>query len=370
MNAAALLLLLVFTISWYVLALLPALREVALKTDARPLTVVSDHDGSATHFAKSSLAFISANFPGTFVKQRGARIEGLLENGNPYSMIPFDDDIIELEPGDFTGSSIDRVLMSYAPIRVPPRSAVLSTIYAAREVYGEPGSVYRALFSEGDIDIGPDSVVSRWIHSEGRIIAQENTSLFGRASAARGIRMMPGSKFERISAPRIEFGLPGSIRDPISSPLTPAAVQHLPEMVVPRAVVRDSIIIPPNSFVGHDIVSSGSIRIGRGSWIAGSVKAAEDVLIDGEARVDGSVVAERDIFIGAQCFVRGPIIAERSVLIEGPTAVGAPQLPTTITAPRVYCASGVVVFGSVWAREEGGIEKSLPAEIKTEEAAA
>ena len=370
MNTAALLLLFVFTVSWYLLALLPALREMTLKTDARPLKVVSDYDGAAEHFARSSLAFISANFPGTFMKQRGTRVEGLLENGNPYSLIPFDDEVVELDTNDLTGSSVDRVLISYAPVRIPARSAALSTIYSAREVYGEAGSVYRAVFSESDIDIGPASVVLRWVHSEGRIIAQEGTNLFGRASATRGIRIMPGCKFQRVSAPRVEFGMPGSIRDPITSPLTPASVPHLPEVVVPRCVVRESIVIPPNSFVGHDIVSSGSIRIGRGSWIAGSVKAADDVYIDGEARVDGSVVAQRDIFIGGQCFVRGPIIAERNILIDGPTAVGAPQQPTTITAPNVYCSTGVVVFGSVWARVGGAVEQqSLQPQADAEAAA-
>jgi hypothetical protein len=348
--------LLLFTMSWYLLALLPALRELVLKTDANPLVVHADYSGEATHFAKSSLEFISANFPGRLLKQHAGRIEGLLDNGNPYTLIPYADHEVEIDRYELASHSVDRVLISYAPLRLPDQTAALATIYSARDLKGGAGTAYRALFGDSNIDLRERSIVLRWVHAEGRLDVGHESSLFGRASAGRGIRIMPGSKFQRLSAPRIEFGDTREVSNPINSPLTPASVPHLPEMMVPRHVVKGSVVLPPNSFVGHDIVSSGSIRVGRGSWIAGSLKAADDVLVDGESRIDGSVVAERDVFIGGGCYVRGPVIAERNVLIDGPTAVGSPGGPTTLTAPSIYFSEGVVVFGSVWARESGSVE--------------
>ena len=354
----AFVLLAVVTLSWYLLALLPALRELVEPTDAKPLVVHADYSGDAAHFARSSLEFISANFPGRMLKKHAGRIEGLLENGNPYTLIPYGDDEVEVSREELAAHSVDRVLISYAPLRIPEQAAALSTVYAARELNGGEGAVYRALFCDGDVQLGERSMVLRWVHAEGELNAESETSLYGRASAGRLIRVAPGCQFQRVSAPRIEFGEPGRLRNPITSALTPAVLPHLPESQVPRHVVKEAVVIPPNTFVSHDIVSSGSIRIGAGSWVAASLKAAADIFIEGNARIDGSVVAERDVFIGAQCFVRGPVIAERDVLIDGPTAVGAPSQPTTITAPGIFFSAGVVVYGNVWAREGGAVEKT------------
>ncbi|MEX2284309.1 MAG: hypothetical protein WEE89_17605, partial [Gemmatimonadota bacterium] len=85
----ALLLLILLAALWYLLAFLPALRELWLRTDVRPLRVIGEYDGSAAYFARSSLAFISANFPGKITREENQRIEGVLDNGTPYTMLPF-----------------------------------------------------------------------------------------------------------------------------------------------------------------------------------------------------------------------------------------------------------------------------------------
>jgi cytoskeletal protein CcmA (bactofilin family) len=358
MSVLAVTLLLLAVMAWYLLAMIPAIREAILKTDARPLTVHADYTGEATHFARRSLEVISANFPGRMLRQRRNRIEGLLDNGDPYLLIPYSDEEVELERHDLIAHSINRVLMSYAPVRVPDDAAALSTIYAARDMTGGSGCVYRSLFADGDITLGEFSMVLRWAHAENTLIVGNDSSMYGRASAGRLVRLMPGCKFQRIAARRIEFGEPATLDIPTKGALTPAVVPHLPETMAPRDVVKGSVVIPPNSFVGHDVVSSGSIRIGTGSWIAGSLKAADDVLVNGSTRIEGSVVAQRDVFIGGQSVVRGPVIAERNVLIDGPAIVGSETQQTTIAAPSIFFSPGVVVHGTVWAREGGAVESS------------
>mgnify|MGYP006156942313 CR=1 FL=1 len=58
MSVLALLALMAGTGAWYLLAMLPAIRELMLKTDVRPLRIISDHDGHAEHFARRSLAHL------------------------------------------------------------------------------------------------------------------------------------------------------------------------------------------------------------------------------------------------------------------------------------------------------------------------
>jgi hypothetical protein len=363
MSMAALFLLLTFTLAWYLLALFPSLRELMLKSDVRPLRVISD-DGGTAHFARSSLAFISANFPGTILRDQKQRVEGLLDNGTPYTMIPYSEQAVELETVDFGSGTVDRVLIAYAPVRVPSQVAALSTIYSVRELIGGFGTAYRAVYGEADVSLMRNSIVLRWIHSESQLVISEDSRLYGRTSAGRSIRIMPGCTFQRVAAPLIEFGEPTLFEEPTLKSLMAVTIDHLPDRTVSRQITRDSITIPPQSFIGFDFVATGGLRIGAGSWVAGSVKASEDIYIESGVRIDGSIVSNGNIFIGSGCAVRGPVIGESNILIEGPTRIGSAQQLSTVSAPNLYISPGVTVYGSAWAREYGAVERA-PAKPQT-----
>jgi cytoskeletal protein CcmA (bactofilin family) len=362
MNLAALLFLILVTAVWYTLSMLPALRELWLRTDVKPLRVISEYDGNVAYFARSSLAFISANFPGTIIREQRHRIEGVLDNGTPYMMIPYGDQTVTLPTDAMPGGSVDHVIIAYSPLRVPNQMAVLSTLYAARDLIGGNSAVYRAVFGDGDIWLAPNSIVLRWIHCEGALTAQDDCKLYGRMSSATAIQLGPGSTFQRVAAPRIELGEPSIIPHFTAVGLKAVDLEHLTERSVRRHVARHSVLMAENSFVGFDVIASGDLRLGASSWVAGSLKAEGDIYIEPGARIDGSVVAGGNVFIGKSCLVRGPVIAEAKVLIDGPARIGSPLQPSTVTAPKIYCSAGVVVYGSLWARESGRVEQKRAGE--------
>ena len=59
--------------------------------------------------------------------------------------------------------------------------------------------------------------------------------------------------------------------------------------------------------------------------------------------------------IGPDCRIAGPVIAEHGMAIETGTRCGSIGTPTTVTAPTIEIADGVMVFGTVWARTEGHV---------------
>jgi hypothetical protein len=47
------------------------------------------------------------------------------------------------------------------------------------------------------------------------------------------------------------------------------------------------------------------------------------------------------------------------MLIQKGTRCGTLQNPTTVSAPNIQVEEGVVVFGTLWARDQGQAEVSL-----------
>jgi hypothetical protein len=79
------------------------------------------------------------------------------------------------------------------------------------------------------------------------------------------------------------------------------------------------------------------------------------MVIEDGVSVEGSLISARKMRIGPRCSIHGPVIAERELAIAGGTRCGTRQYPTTVSAPCIELEEGVVVFGTVWARESGRV---------------
>src|SRR5205807_3121547 len=102
---------------------------------------------------------------------------------------------------------------------------------------------------------------------------------------------------------------------------------------------------------------------GAGTQIVGSLKSHKEISIGGGACIDGSVVSAGSLCLGAGCRVAGPVIAERAVVVETGCQLGSPAAPTTVTAPQIRIAPGVLAFGTVWARQTGQVMEPKSDEV-------
>ncbi len=108
-----------------------------------------------------------------------------------------------------------------------------------------------------------------------------------------------------------------------------------------------------------NLVVRGRLRIGAGARVRGSVKSEKELVLEPGVSVEGSLISASTMQIGSDCMIRGPVIAERTVLIQKGTRCGTLQNPTTVSAPNIEVEEGVVVFGTLWAREQGQAVASL-----------
>ena len=128
--------------------------------------------------------------------------------------------------------------------------------------------------------------------------------------------------------------------------------------VVQRFLYDGDFEVHADELVTGNIVARGKLHIGSGARIRGSVKSVSDMVLGAGVSVQGSLISGRQMLIGPDCAVNGPIIAERALHVSAGTRCGSFQHPTTVSAPRIEVEEGVVVFGTLWAREHGEVVAS------------
>ncbi len=85
------------------------------------------------------------------------------------------------------------------------------------------------------------------------------------------------------------------------------------------------------------------------------MKSNGHLTMDSGASVEGSLIGGTTMHVGPDCRIGGPVLAEHGIVIESGTHCGSAANPTTVTAPTIELEEGVLVFGTLWARNEGRV---------------
>jgi len=341
----------VFTAALFALPLLPAVRELRRKSDASPLTVIQKHAGEIRYFADSFRTYLQPLEP--ILREcasSGQKASGVMPDGTEYLVLGSGNEALALPFGE--KDRLCPVLLAAASdLTVSPGSIFLRDIYAQGRFVGGPNNQYRAVLADYEVHLGKGSRVMRWVHAGGELNAESDCKLHGRASSDSRIRLRPGCSFLRLNAPRIEFGA-----SPTEAP-TPnfnaSPISSLPTFT--RLLHEGDFEIPSGETFQGDLVVRGRLRIGSGAQVRGSVKSGKAMILDSGVRIEGSLISAAKLLVGPDCIIQGPVISEHDLLIQTGTQCGVAHAPTTVSAPRIKIAGGVVVLGSVWARDHGEV---------------
>ena len=344
--------LLFLTGALFLLPLLPAMLELRRKADALPLSLIQHHAGEIRYFADSFRAYLQPLGP--TLQECGAsgrNASGVMPDGTNYLVLGSGSEAVVL-PLQQQDGICPVLIASATDLSLSKDSCFSKDIYSSGRFIGGDNNHYRALLAEKEAYLGKTSSVMRWVHAGGELSADSGCKLAARVSSDSRIRLAPGCSFQRLNAPRIEFGQQAA-ENP-TQPLSP--VPEIPLSMKPQRVVHDGDfeIRCGAAFCG-DLVVRGKLRVGSGARVYGSVKSQKDMVLGSGARVEGSLVSGGKLFIGASCLIHGPVIAEREVHVQTGTQCGHPETPTTVSALRIEAEEGVLVFGSLWAREHGKV---------------
>ena len=335
----------------FMLPLVPALVELQRKSDALPLSVIQQHAGEIRHFADGFRSYIRGLEPLLRESLNSqAALFGTLPDGTDYLVLGRGDEALRLPLKEDDGLC-PMLIATRSDLLLPSDITFSKDIYAGGQFLGGTKNRYRAVLGEKQVRLSTASRVMRWVHAVGDFQADPGCELNGRISSDHRIRLQSACSFQRLNAPKIEIGeavktdLPsaGDSRDRAAWGST-RRLLHDGDFEIPAGEV----------FVGN-LVVRGVLRIGSGARVQGSVKGDKGVVLEAGVAVEGSLMSASKMRIGANCDIHGPVIAERNLVIESGAHFGAVDQPTTVSAPRIDVEEGVMVFGTLWAREHGQV---------------
>ncbi len=338
-----------FTLLVFSLPLIPAVHEFIFKTDIAPLEVPVTYDIDPRRFAYNFQKLVyeaAADFLAVGAPIPDAQGGGIFKIYQPQA-----------EPG--LDSAAREILVSRNRVLIPPGSWTQGEIYSLDQVRCREASHVRAIFSEDVLALGVSACVMRWAHAN-VIYARDKNELYGRITADSLIYIRSRAIFERMHAPMIRFGdrhtrvrfpRQSSSRVSIDVNGCGAVLMHQPELK--RVVFKGNVTIPANSIVETDLIVRGDLKVGNNVLVLGSLKSRGKMSVGADCEVTGSVVSQDSLLIGRRARVLGPAIGERRIVLGDDCRIGSKESPVTVSSNRIDVHNGVVVFGSIWARELG-----------------
>jgi predicted acyltransferase (DUF342 family) len=346
-------------IVWAALPLLPALFELYYRQDVVPLNVPPARHRDLRHFAWVFRDYVrgqlgqmdSALIAGPHDRRRN------FPDGTTVHIVnaatPYVSDLSDRR----RPARRHRVMVSTESLVVPDGVKELGEVYATGELAGGSNCVYRAVFCEGNVELGDRSVVLRWIHAEGALHAGGGCQLMGRTTAGVMLQVDEGCCFERMLAPRILFGKevePGS-----SVPVVPTFEERESSNASDGTLQRvdGDYSIPARTRFAGDLIVQGNVTVGDHCLLLGSLKAGKLAQIGRGTRVNGSITAVGNLYVAPDCVVQGALVGESDIFIDEGARIGSTARPATVTAERIYVAPSVVAHGLIWARRQGLVAK-------------
>nr|WP_295772045.1 hypothetical protein [Rhodoferax sp.] len=342
--------------------LLPALIELMWPTDAKPLRVVREHDSNVSNFAHGFQHFVEQKFSDALRDLGTTEVRRIPMESGGACLLMGESAAFELDGKEHVALTVTSLLVGGGDVHLPDNVLYESEVYAAGSFSSGSLSAFRAVLAQGSATLGSGTVVLRWIHARQTLTVGSAAQLFGRASSDTCMVLEQGVAFERLHAPEIHFGastvqaVAGAAQpDTVPRTVYEFAATHKGAMSAGIWRLDQSLEVPVASMCTTGLVVQGDLRVGAASRLPFPVKSNGDTLFQQGCRADAAVVATGRIDIGRDSHIRGPVISEVEVWVRRGSTVGTPQSPTTISAPRIVIETGVVVYGSVWARQQGEV---------------
>lgn len=356
-TTAAFLLLLAGATAWFLLPLLPALRELFWPTDIAPLRVVDRDAANVALFAQGfrvylhrQLEFLATDTPDDVV--------GILPDRTPFVRGPrLPESLLEQARRE---QGLDRLVVLTGPATLAGGETFLRELYATRGFAGGPRSVYRAVLGDASITLGPGTLVLRWVHARGDLLVGDGSVLSGRASADQALRLGGGVHFDRLAARSIVVSGGSSLPDlPAPVPRAFTMPDSGSRQVGDHFRIEGDLDFPADAVLTGNLVVTGKVSMGRGAHLVGSLKAHGAIELGEGSRIDGAVISRSEIRSGFRVAMGGPVVAEQAIRIGPGNSVGQQHQPSSLAAPRIELGIGTTVHGLITATA-GGVTATLP----------
>ncbi len=317
----------------------PALREWREPEDCAPLPISRTYANEIDHFADQF------------------RDKALAEIAAMDNITHRNFELVCDPPDHMDWLSPTRPLIAQYPIDVSHAIRCQQPLYAMLSLDCTRDSSFAAVFTQGDIRLGPYSEILEWAHADGAVKLDVACIALRRLSSKVAIDLAAQCCFERVYAPVIRFGELPADTPPAESPgafsadigMLPGAIRRTPGL----HMIKGDCSLPPGHVFKGSLVVTGRLIIGNYTTVIGDIKAREGTIIGTGVRIIGSLTCEDRIYILDHAEIAGPLISETDIVLGAGTVVGRIDAPTTVSAENIIAKAGAVAHGSLWARNVG-----------------
>jgi len=328
------------------LPFVPSFREWLRPTDVAALPISANYTSDIDHFAKRLHADASARL-------------GL---GEPtgFEEFEFVEAPVADTPGGVDWRQANKRLIARGNLRSAEPIRSSQPLYVQGNLQAGAESAFPSVYATGDVDLGAHSTVDDWAHADGVLSFGQGCVALRRVSAGKAIHLGAEARFERLHAPVLRFGSRvSSVLPPAGAEQTPGSYADLPGAVQQTPflfLIRGDCALPAAHIYHGSLVVTGFLTIGAATTVVGDIKAREGLSIGHRAAVRGAVTCEKRVYAYKDSRAWGPVVSESDILVGACAVIGLADAPTTVSARNVIVEDGVVMHGTIWAREIGMVK--------------
>jgi len=234
----------------------------------------------------------------------------------------------------------------YAPnsIKIPENMTIKYELLSEGNIDIYSNSKIRAVKSEQNILVKPNSTIQRWMDATGDIYVGQHCCV-NIVSASSYVVLSYGTKFKRI------YGNPIVTAETIHPTIREDSSRH---KAFKYSEIQDNLMYLGegeniiNKDIEKSIISQSKLTVTKGISIHGDIKTNGSLFLSENCMVYGNVFAEGDINISKECFIAGNIFSHKNIYISEGTQVGVQNHSKSIIAKyKIYLEKRVIIFNYI-----------------------
>jgi len=332
-----------------ILPFIPAFRELLHPKDNKPLLINQDYVRDPKFFEKSFMEEIKPYLDNTEQSAKGVI---LFKNQVPIDYHK------DLSIADSTKTG--HVLIISNNFKSGNRAAYSQPVYVKGNAEIGVDNEFDILKVHGNVKLGKDCSITKWMSSDGNITAGDSVQLGKRVTCDNTLQINKGCQFSNLYAMPIatyEADFNQSLDSTTPVELPDEKIDNNKQVTDFNWYISKSFIsIPPYSVVNNSMIIKSDLVIRQGVVVNGDLKVYGKVAIEKGVRIYGELICEKDVVVGEDSFIRENLFSQSQIYLKKGVRIGMPgKHKTAIGKKGIKIEKNVLVYGSLMTAGQGMI---------------
>ncbi|MEM2960755.1 MAG: hypothetical protein QXU67_04035, partial [Candidatus Bathyarchaeia archaeon] len=329
---------------------IPSILEIRNPKEDEPLAITMDYTKDPRYFGRSFRRRLSV-IPALEEFEEGIKTVRLSK-----------EEIIEIKRAQtiFSGESINHIFYVIGDAFSDNNITFKKEIYVRGKLTIGENNTLRAIACDGDVFLGANTKIIRWLDAEGSIETMNNCDLGISCTCEKALIVDKNCSFNRLyGKPIVTYNYKEAGPELIDKEATyvKAETPDIVRTIEDTALIREgNMTIEPFTTLVKDIVVKGNLYIKRGAAVKASMKVYGETFIESGAQIYGDIFSEGPVKVGEDAVILGDVFSQSAVYIEKGARIGKNgTIKSVIGKKEVRLAENVCIFGYVLTEGKGTV---------------